>query len=71
MENDKRFNGYFVFMAAFFTIVFFSLKVDFWVSFVTALVLCVVLRGTWILYGLLFKLIAGLNIERKEKKRRV
>lgn len=71
MENDKRFNGYCVFMAAFFTIVFFSLKEDFWVSFVTALVLCVVLRGTWILYGLLFKLIAGLNIERKEKKRRV
>lgn len=72
MENESnRFNGYCVFMAAFLTILFFSLKVNFWVSFVSALILCVVIRGTWILYNLILKLIRGINIERKEKKRRV
>lgn len=72
MENEnKKFNGYCVFMAAFLTVLFFSLKVNFWVSFVSALVLCVVIRGTWILYNLIVKIIGGIKIERKEKSRRV
>lgn len=68
MEN-KKFNGFMVFMAVALLLLFISLRVSFMVSMVSSLIIVVLLRGCWILYNLLFKLFGGMNFERKEKRK--
>lgn len=72
MEN-KKFNGFMVFMALAMTLLFLSLRVTFFVSLVSSLILTVLLRACWIAYNLLYSLIGGVDFEafrRKEGKQK-
>lgn len=72
MEN-KKFNGFMVFMAIAMTLLFLSLRVTFFVSLVSSLILTVLLRACWIAYNLLYGLIGGVDLEafrRKEGKQK-
>lgn len=60
MEN-KKFNAFMIFMAVILTLLFCSLKITFLVSLISSLILVVVLRACWILFGLLWNLIEGVS----------
>ena len=70
MENNK-FNGFMIFMAVVITLLFLSLKVQFLVSFISALVFVMIIRACWIVYCLIWKLIERLDLSnvKKEGKR--
>lgn len=64
MENSK-FNGFMVFIAAFMTLVFVSLKMTFLVSFLCSLIFVILIRALWIVYGLVWNVIGRSGISEK------
>lgn len=71
MENEnKKFNGFMVFMTMVITILFVSLSVPFLVSFISALILVVILRACWLVYGVVVKFVGGISIGQDIKIRK-
>lgn len=75
-ELNKFFNGFMLFLAIIFLLVFWILGVNFLISAITSLILVIVLRGLYILYGLLMKLLSKVDFKKirkvtKNEKRQV
>ena len=69
MENN--FNGFMVFLAFIFTILFCFSGVGFVVSFICSLIIVVFIRAMYILYRFIIKLLGGVNIGKNSSKRQV
>lgn len=75
-EFNKFFNGFMLFLAIIFILVFWLLGVNFLVSAITGLIMVIVIRGLYILYGLMMKLVSKVDIKKirkatKNEKRQV
>lgn len=75
-EFNKYFNGFMLFLAIIFILVFWILGVNFLISAITGLIMVIVIRGLYILYGLMMKLVSKVDLKKirkatKNEKRQV
>lgn len=75
-EFNKYFNGFMLFLAIIFILVFWILGVNFLISAITGLIMVIVIRGLYILYGLMMKLVSKVDLKKirkatKNEKRKV
>ncbi|GEM_PF-4370544 len=75
-EFNKYFNGFMLFLALIFILVFWILGVNFLISAITGLIMVIVIRGLYILYGLMMKLVSKVDLKKirkatKNEKRQV
>ncbi len=66
-EFNKYFNGFMLFLAIIFILVFWILGVNFLISAITGLIMVIVIRGLYILYGLMMKLVSRVDLKKIRK----
>lgn len=66
-EFNKYFNGFMLFLAIIFILVFWILGVNFLISAITGLIMVIVIRGLYILYGLMMKLVSKVDLKKIRK----